>query len=255
MLILGTIEFYFFTPSTWGKNKKSINPEFDPFFDIIPLIIQVIMNNLNLVKLNMKLISKILLTFISFKKSKLDNIFHINNVKAGSQWIKQILGDKIVFPYTGLLSFTYQNYLKGRYDPRKLNQRYFDRPFPKKTIVTPLYLSYQCYQSIPKPPKYKAIYIYRDPRDLLISYYFSIKYSHELTGNIKREALNGLNLENGILKSIELMEDFGFWDSSRSWCKINDPMVLQIRYENLIGKRSSEYFKTIFKSASGHIYV
>jgi hypothetical protein len=53
-------------------------------------------------------------------------------------------------------------------------------PFPPRSIVTHLYVTYDTYLSIPKPEKYKTFFVMRDPRDLVVSWYFSAKYSHRL---------------------------------------------------------------------------
>ena len=66
----------------------------------------------------------------------------------------------------------------GGIDPRKMTEIRFEAPLPPGTIVSPLYLDYPGFRSIPKPDSYRAFFVMRDPRDILVSWYLSIKHYH-----------------------------------------------------------------------------
>src|SRR5262245_2774715 len=107
------------------------------------------------------------------------NVYHCTVQKCASQWIRRLLSDPSVVAYSGLQTYQYQQFLPGKFDPRTLTQRRFKLAFPEAVIATPLYLDYEGFASIPKPPRYKAFFIVRDPRDIVVSWYFSTKLSHK----------------------------------------------------------------------------
>ena len=186
---------------------------------------------------------------IEYRSTSL-NIYHCCVPKAGSQWIKAILSDPRIYMYSGLLPYTYQRTLPGLVDPRKLTDRSFLKPFPRKTVITPLYIDFKNFLALPKPERYKAFFVMRDPRDLVISTYFSQRYSHVPMGNIPkvRELLEGMSQKDGIRYMIRFLEDFGIYEALRSWVNSSksDDNVLLIRFEDLIINDNLEIFKRLF---------
>ncbi len=183
------------------------------------------------------------------KRSPLINIYHCCTHKSGSQWIKKIFADDIVFAYSGLKQYSYSHYLPDNIDRRKITERYFDSPFPEYKIISPLYITYDSYKKIPKSIPYKAIFILRDPRDLVVSYYFSMSFSHAANPEIikTRARLNKINFTDGLIFCINWLGDFGTYSAQRSWAEASDETVLIVKYEDLIGLDSKNYFKKIFE--------
>lgn len=144
-------------------------------------------------------------------KSAYINMYHCCVHKTASQWIRAILSDPRTYRYSDLSTYTYQNRLPGRSDHRKITDRAFVEPFPRNTIVTPLYIDFENFAAIPKSERYKAFFIMRDTRDLVISWYFSIRYSHTLTGRVPEisELLSSMSLTDGLLYTIERLHDQG----------------------------------------------
>ena len=179
------------------------------------------------------------------------NLYHCCLPKTGSQWIGKILSDPTVFAYCGLKSHNYQSKLAGRYDPRNIIDRTFTEPFPTGSIVTPLYISFDNFLAIPKPEHYKAFFVMRDPRDILISWYFSMKHSHTALGNVVklREILDGMSFHEGISYAMEHLNDRGYFQALASWIDAprRDPNTLVVRFEDLIGPASEEVFGILFK--------
>lgn len=172
-------------------------------------------------------------------RSTNQNIYHCTVQKCASQWVRGIFSDPRVYRYSGLTSYQYQHHLPGKYDPRKLTDRRFNTAFPESTIATPLYIDYEGYTTIPKPAFYKTVFLMRDPRDVLISWYFSIKYSHPAFGEVERirQDLHRLSESDGLLYALEFLNDYGLFQAQRSWAgaTAKDPNVLLVRYEDLIG--------------------
>lgn len=168
----------------------------------------------------------------------MSNIYHCCVQKTGSQWIKAILADELVLAKTGMTIYIYHRHLPNQMDPRKLTERTFTEPFPVNCILSPLYMDYKSYLSIPKPDFYRTFCIIRDPRDIIISWYFSVKYSHPPMGKISqhREFLNQTSLTEGLIYCITYLKDYGLFAALQSWVSesAGDVLVKLFRFEELI---------------------
>ena len=144
-------------------------------------------------------------------KSPCVNIYHCCTHKSGSQWLMAIFKDPMVFAYSGLDHYRYVDELPEKIDRRKITDRYFEHPFPKYKIVSPLYVTYDSILKIPKSGHYKTIFILRDPRDLIVSDYFSLKYSHSPYPEIIeiRNILLSMNLDKGLIFCLNRRIDDG----------------------------------------------
>ena len=179
----------------------------------------------------------------------LDNIFHCCVQKTGSQWIKAIFADKNILDITKLQIHTYQTTMPGGSDPRILTERTFDKPFPRNTIISPLYINFDNYRKIPKSENHRTFFIKRDPRDIVVSWYYSVKYSHAIMGQLAeyRDKLNQEDLSEGMQFAIDFLESFGLFEALRSWCgSSSDYKILVVKYEDLIGDNSTDTFSKIF---------
>jgi hypothetical protein len=158
-------------------------------------------------------------------RGPLDNLFHAGLQKTGSQWIKDVFSDPRLRRFTGLWV-----YPQHRYEWTE-----FHRRFPRRHFVPGLYLSYDHYQEIRKPPRYRTFYVVRDPRDLVVSWYFSVKESHRLAGQVPhhRARVQALDLDEGIAFAIRTLSlKLAF---ARSWILhgSTDDHVLIMRFEDM----------------------
>ena len=182
------------------------------------------------------------------KKCPLVNIYHCCTHKSGSQWLKAVFKDTTTFSYSGLEQYSYADYLPGKMDPRKITERYFKQSFPKNKIVSPLYISYDSISKVPKSGRYKTIYILRDPRDLVVSDYFSMKLSHSPYPQVvsTRNKLLAMDETKGLVFCLQRLVDNGTFGAQRSWIHAKDDTILMVRYEDLISADSKVYFRKIF---------
>ncbi len=183
--------------------------------------------------------------------SPLANVYHCCVHKTGSQWLTAVLSDLVTYRYSGLLGYQYQIRRREGYDPRPITSRVFPQGFPARTIVTPLYLDYGNFRSMPKAEPYRAVFVQRDPRDVTVSWYFSARFSHLEMGDIPamRERLTGMDKERGLIEVIRYLEGQGLYEALGSWVTPEaaaDPTVLVISYEELASPRSGELFREVY---------
>ncbi len=161
-----------------------------------------------------------------------------------------LLSDRTTFKYSGLDNFTYQHEWRDDRDPRPYDGRVLSRPFPKHTIATRLYLDYSCFQDLPKPSDYRAFFVLRDPRDVVVSWYFSMKNTHAIQGVERRkrvrERLRQLSKTEGLCWAVQYLADYGLFQAQRSWADVDDPNVRLFKYEDLTGVDQLREMKTLF---------
>jgi hypothetical protein len=155
------------------------------------------------------------------------NIYHCAVRKTASQWIKAILSDPIVYRYSGLPT----------YDPRYWEWR-DPRVCPPHRIALSLFFSYQRFEAIPKPDRYRAFFVLRDPRDLVVSSYFSTRDSHSPMGDVLqvRKELRDRSRKDGLLYLIDHLAKKGTFKALGSWAAAPaNEAVRLFRYEDLTG--------------------
>jgi hypothetical protein len=183
-------------------------------------------------------------------RSKNTNVFHCTTQKAGSLWLARIFSDRLVYKYSGLTSYSYDRQFPNSFDPRFPTEKFINDPFPRRKIATPLYVDYHSYKSIPKPSKFKTIFVIRDPRDIVVSYYFSTINTHKLIGRIPRvrRALQSLEEQDAWIYMLHYVHYYGIFDSQLSWVDhgSTDPDVLLVRFEDLISEDGIYRWKEVF---------
>jgi len=162
---------------------------------------------------------------VTVPDSNPQNIYHASVQKTGSHWVKSVFSDPRIRTYTRLAT-----YPGHRYEWDEFHKR-----FPRYHFVPGLFISYGSYEEIEKPDRYKTFYVIRDPRDIVVSWYFSIRDTHRLAGKVGqyRERLRSLDREEGISFCIRtLAYKFAFM---RTWAyNADDPNVLMVKFENLV---------------------
>jgi hypothetical protein len=150
-----------------------------------------------------------------FRRRFLDDwpaVFHITQWKAGSQWVHQILARACA--------------------PKKVWPS-FDgtQPIERNNVYAAAYLTKQEYDSFATSDS-KYFIVLRDPRDILVSGYYSLKFSHAIEPGIseQRTELESANLEDGMLRTMDTLVQ-PCVDIALSWAKIG---ANWIRYEELL---------------------
>lgn len=161
------------------------------------------------------------------------NIFHAAPQKTGSMWIEAVFSDPRLQDVTGL-----RTYPGHRYEWTE-----FHESFPRGTFVPGLYISYDKYEEIDKPEEYATFYVIRDPRDIVVSWYFSMRDSHRLMGKVGEfhEDLKGLDRDEGLHYCIDALQIR--WYQMRNWMTHgpDDPQVKIVRFEELTADPVGQY--------------
>lgn len=197
-------------------------------------------------------INRNLLRLLSVEyRSAYTNIYHCSAHKAASQWIKAIFRDHRVYKYSGLMHYN-PHQLVEKVEQREKMERIAHSSFPPKTIVSPLYITFEHFQTMAKPENYKCFFTMRDPRDIVVSWYFSMRYSHGATNPIVlryRKELCQLSLADGLLYTVEQLCGSGEFEILRSWCDIpkKTPKVKLFKFEDLTASNNLETFAKLFQ--------
>lgn len=92
----------------------------------------------------------------------------------------------------------------------------------------------------------RSAFIARDPRDIFISFYYSIRHSHSLNPSIDylRRQYNDLDELDGLWKTIELFED-NVAPSLRFWAQYHNQYHKVFYYEDML-KNYEGFFSSLF---------
>jgi hypothetical protein len=156
------------------------------------------------------------------RERPLRNIYGVSMQKAGSQWAKALFEHELVVEATGLATFP-----QAVFDGRGFRNR-----FPAHCFAH-LYLSYPEYTAIHKRAPYRTFYIARDPRDIVVSWYFSVRDTHRVFGPIAelRDRLTSLPFSEGLLFSMRELAPL--LNGMRTWVDVAEPEVAFFRLEDI----------------------
>jgi len=180
------------------------------------------------------------------------NIYHCCIQKTGSVWIGTVLSDPIVYKYSGLLVYPYN----GKFRKTQMDKiTHITKPYPPDTILSAFKGSYSNFKNdIPKNEgPQKAFFVTRDPRDLVVSWYFSTKKSHTARKGTRfyriRKKLQDLPFKEGLKCVIDFYEKSRKFDMLRTWVpeNLNDDNIKMMRYEDFAGPNAYEVFRELFE--------
>jgi len=224
-------------------NERSINTAGDAILKMLRRILPVfVKHHLKQVFLPSKLGSFLEEISIEYH-SQYTNIYHCCVQKTASQWFMKILLNPEIFRYSGLKDWHHKN--GGYLDERPLNQRFYENAFPEETIVTPLYIGYDAFMALPKPENYRAFFVMRDPRDIVVSWYFSARNSHPIIGDLGevRAHLQTVQQDEGLRYAIDYLQRSELFAALDSWTRSADnDAVRLIRFESITGQYQKAQF-------------
>ncbi|MDG4765515.1 sulfotransferase domain-containing protein [Solwaraspora sp. WMMD406] len=172
------------------------------------------------------------LTLPVVERCDYDNVYHCTVRKTGSQWVKSLLSDPVVYRHSGLLLFD-----------QRINRKRWPHAVPTSRVVSSLFISRDGFNAIPKPDKYRAFFVMRDPRDIIVSGYFSWRNSHTPMGDVlrHRKVLQETPKKEGLLYVVNHMAKSKLFASIKSWAVAPSVETVRLfRYEDLVGARQTD---------------
>jgi hypothetical protein len=152
------------------------------------------------------------------------NIYAASSPKAGSQWMRALLDHPVVRSHTGLFAVPQLDYQENP-----------EKGFPPGVFVPGLYVRYDEYKRIPHRYPHRCVYMFRDPRDLVVSGYYSAVKTHQNTFiedvERAREEIRQLPFDEGLLKLIEVSADR--LRDVATWVGVDDPNVAFFKLEEV----------------------
>lgn len=179
------------------------------------------------------------------ERSGFENIYHCAVRKTASQWLKALFSDPVVYRHCGLLT----------YDPRYYGWQHPQR-MPSNRIALSLFFPRQRFDTMPKPERHRAFFVLRDPRDMLVSSYFSTRNSHAPMGDIPRlrKVLRDKPKKEGMLHLIDDFAAKNRFKAVRSWVTAPDTDTVKIfRYEDLTGPSQRDEIDRLMRHCGIHL--
>uniref|UniRef100_E6Q5U5 Sulfotransferase domain-containing protein n=1 Tax=mine drainage metagenome TaxID=410659 RepID=E6Q5U5_9ZZZZ len=153
---------------------------------------------------------------------------HITLGKAGSQWVRDVLSDPDIFSLQKGLRLI-PPFRGGEYGIAEFAKE------PPGTFASPIFhVRYDGWKHFAAPED-RCITVLRDPRDSIVSWAFSLAYSHVTEEHVRiiRPTLLALDLRGKLEIAM-----YTFWESSaaqRSWAgKPETESELVLRYEEIV---------------------
>lgn len=121
---------------------------------------------------------------------------------------------------------------------------------------TQLFLSGHCKMDMPQLGPYRGAHIMRDPRDMIVSGYHYHKWTYETwthrpddNGRSYQKKLQEADTHTGLFMEIDHFIFF-YRDLLENW-NMDDPDIVEVRYEDLMGDDREERYHEIFTHFGG----
>lgn len=152
-------------------------------------------------------------------------VFHVTHWKAGSQWVRGVLNDAVP-----------DRIVELKDDMSHVTEE----PIRPGGVYTPVYLARDDIAKTVSLQHARVFVVFRDPRDVLVSWYFSLRHSHGDQWSFvaeQRRILEGLSKEDGLLHVMH----GPLWSIFRiqeSWLESG---ALLLRYEEMLADEQGAY--------------
>jgi hypothetical protein len=155
-------------------------------------------------------------------------IFHITHWKAGSIWVQAVL--RHIAP---------ERYVR----PKPRHGHLIDEPIRRDGIYTPVYLGKKRFLELVGDVPHRRVVVIRDLRDTLVSWYFSIRYSHQANAFVAQQRAHIEGMEKD--EALEFLAGdllVPMVEMQVSWLGGDD---LIVRYEEMVADEGAA-FQRIF---------
>lgn len=121
---------------------------------------------------------------------------------------------------------------------------------PTGTLVSPVYIEYQDFLANLARGPYLAVAVVRDPRDIVVSGYFSVAQSHKIINEdiaSRRQDYLALGPVAGMAQQIE--DGVSYYQALRSWIPARTENKVRVfRYEDLFGPNHVEVMEDFLRA-------
>ena len=162
-------------------------------------------------------------------KGSAPTVFHITHYKSGSQWILAVLSELAK---------------KRVIEPSSASSHVTDQSIVSGGVYPCVYLTRPQFLELEPPENRKVFVVIRDLRDTLVSLYFSVRNSHQITSSAQQKLRDELR-SNDIIDGLILLMEKRLHVSAQiqqTWMHSDD---LLIRYEDVIKDEHAAFKKII----------
>lgn len=180
----------------------------------------------------------------------MSNLFHCCIQKTASMWFTNFFSDSLMAQKTGM---SYISPGKNYFSSKEVS--FSDLIIPDNSIVGPLYIPYDAFITEAIKREYRAFFVYRDPRDYIISDYFSVMNSHSGKEIIAVREMYKKEFGKDVTEALKKIIYNFFEDKAGSfvyrfvpaWLEAadNNPNIKLFRYEDLFGSSSELFFNSL----------
>jgi len=180
-------------------------------------------------------------------ESSSNKVIHACTWKSASQWVRMILSDPIIYKNSGLRPLV----PSSSDQMRKVleSDQGGSGTFKNKRILTPAYVTRDRAELALIHEHDRAFFVSRDPRDLLISRYFSRASAHPANEKIVawRDKLGKLDIESGLIAVMDDFDDIAV--ILRSWAspRAESDNYFNTSYEKLTGEDNIASWSELMK--------
>jgi hypothetical protein len=165
------------------------------------------------------------------------NVFHCCIQKTATQWFKGFFRRVSQEPGVSMLAMSGSNHI-----PRPWHGEEYLKAIPDGVIVSPLYIRPGDFLSLFGEREFRACFVMRDPRDIVVSDYFSLRDTHPIKNEYYaewRHRLQGTEPEEGIAMRIREME-WNFYTPLREWSQTEHSQIRLVKYEDFFGDQQRD---------------
>ena len=192
--------------------------------------------------------------------SKYDYVFHCTVPKAASVWFSSLFAHEWVCASSGLRRVDFGYWLLEKTGTNAWQR--IDGPpldiageFPSRTLLSPVYCTPAYLSTLTKTvPNWAAVFVMRDPRDLIVSHYYSLRHSHPAVGSLDdfvslRERLRSASLTDGMIDVMRQNVQVPYHGTMPEWQSLanRDSRVALVKFEDIFGSDQRGAVRRMFE--------
>ncbi len=164
------------------------------------------------------------------RRSAYANVYHCSVPGAGAGWFAALFDDALIARHSGLRLW--------REVRLGFRGAHFPVAHPAGTIVSPLYVSYATFVRMPKPGRWRAVFVVRDPRDVVLACVQAARSGAPLAPAFAawRQRLAEHSFDDAVRIATSALVRHGVFDAMRVWHALgaSEERVRLLRHEQVV---------------------